>query len=106
MSRQLKLNAIGIAAAEEIMNGGGQLEDALTAYLAAEMRAVGYSTEALEHPKDDLALVMMAAWCNVQPDQLPFGARFNPNGSTEQAWGRVGRAALAFLRNQDGGRRG
>ena len=100
--KQLKLNAIGLADAKEIMDGGGRLEEVLTAYLTAEMRAVGYTEAALEHPKDGLGLIMMAAWCNVRPDQLPFGARFDPSGSSEKAWARVGASALAYLREHDG----
>lgn len=101
VSKQLKLNATGVEAAREVIDEGGRLEDALSAYLAAEMRAVGFTSAALDLPKDDLGLVMMAAWCNVRPEQLPFGARFNPNGSSEQAWARVGRAAIAYLRERD-----
>ncbi len=48
-------------------------------------------------PKDDLALTMMAAWCNVSIEQLPDEARYHPNDYTRQAWDRVGRAAMAYL---------
>lgn len=42
-----------------------------------------------DHPMDHLALVALAAWVNVRPDQLPDTMRAHNCPSTIAAWGRV-----------------
>lgn len=69
--------------------------------LSKDLRAVGFADNAAQYPRDDLGLVMMAAWLNVRVDQLPTGARYMPNSSSVQAWKRVGEAAIAFLKGQE-----
>lgn len=46
------------------------------------------------HPKDSLALIAMAAWVNVRPDQLPKEMRAHNCPDTKIAWDRVARAIL------------
>lgn len=43
--------------------------------------------------RDELALAMLAAWLNVQPDQIPAENRAHLNPHTREAWARVGDAA-------------
>lgn len=65
-------------------------------------RAVGFTPAAAEHPRDILALVMLAAFNGVTPDKLPEGMRYFPNESTKRAWGRVAEAARAQIMKEMG----
>lgn len=67
-------------------------------------RAVGFKPAAAEFPRDELALIMLAAFNNVSVDKLSEGMRYFPNESTKTAWTRVADAARAHLteRVQDG----
>lgn len=47
--------------------------------------------------RDDLAVVMIAAWCNVRPDQLPEAMRAHTCAATAEAWTRVAAAAREFI---------
>lgn len=47
--------------------------------------------------RDDLALVMIAAWCGTTPDNLPPEMRAHTCPATAAAWGRVADAARAHL---------
>lgn len=44
--------------------------------------------------RDDLGLAMLAAWLNVQVDQIPHENRAHLNPHTMAAWQRVGEAAF------------
>jgi hypothetical protein len=50
--------------------------------------------------RDSIGLIMLAAWMNVRPDQVPRESRAYLNASTMQAWQRVGEAALAYHRRE------
>lgn len=50
--------------------------------------------------RDDLALVMLAAWLNVSVEKLPEQYRAHTCEETMKAWARVAQAARAHL--QDG----
>lgn len=91
-----RLNPIGLECAELIFAETGDLSDAIRAYVEAEYRAVGFTIQAHEFPRDDLAQVMFAAWLNVQPKQLPRGMKNHPNEHTMKAWARVGEAAIQY----------
>ena len=52
-----------------------------------------------EDERDDLGLVMLAAWLNVRVDQIPPENRAHLNPHTMAAWERVGRAAVAYAHN-------
>jgi hypothetical protein len=54
-----------------------------------EFRAVGFTADAVNYPRDDLAWLMLAAFNNVRPDQIPAAARYFPNEATKAAWDRV-----------------
>jgi len=59
------------------------------------LRAIGFTEHALFHPRDDLAFLMICAFCNYEPDKAPWGMRFFPNASVKAAWDRVAAVALA-----------
>jgi hypothetical protein len=50
-----------------------------------------------EHPRDDLALVLLAAWVNSTPDKLPPEMRTHTCEATMKAWQRVADAARVAL---------
>ena len=62
-----------------------------------EFRAVGFTGAARNFPRDELALVMLAAFNGVRPDQLTPAMRYFPNEATKRAWTNVAAAAEAFL---------
>jgi hypothetical protein len=62
-----------------------------------QFRDVGFTGEARNYPRDDFALVLLAAFNNVTVEQLTTPMRFYPNESTERAWKRVADAACAYL---------
>lgn len=62
-----------------------------------EFRDIGFTGEARNYPRDDLALVLFAAFNGVTVEQLTPAMRYYPNGSTEAAWKRVAEAARAAL---------
>ncbi len=47
------------------------------------------------HPRSELALVAIAAWCNTTPDKLPPDFHFHTCEATQKAWGRVVDAIIA-----------
>lgn len=46
------------------------------------------------NPRDALALVALAAWVNVRPDQLPAEMRAHTCPDTMASWDRVAKAIL------------
>ena len=52
-----------------------------------------------EDERDDLGLVMLAAWLNVRVDQIPPENRAHLNPHTMAAWERVSREAVAYAHN-------
>ena len=47
--------------------------------------------------RDELAIVMIAAWVGVTPDQLPPEMRAHTCPATAEAWTRVANAAREFI---------
>lgn len=66
-----------------------------------DCRDVGMTANALQYPKDELALIMFCAFNNVRVDQIRPGHHFFPNESTRAAWNRVAEAAYAAIRKED-----
>lgn len=64
---------------------------------AAALRAVGFTADAVQYPRGELALRMFAAFNGVTTDKLPEGFRYFPNEATQNAWQRVADAAEAFF---------
>lgn len=54
-----------------------------------------------DHPMDGLALVALAAWVNVRPDQLPENMRAHNCPATMAAWNRVSNAIRQAVENQN-----
>src|SRR5687768_5176345 len=54
-----------------------------------EFRAVGFTGAAAELPRDELAIVMLAAFNGVRPDQLTEPMKYFPNEATKRAWTNV-----------------
>lgn len=51
--------------------------------------------------KSELDVVMLAAWLNVRPDQVPAEYKAQHlNAHTMAAWKRVGEAAMEYLRDE------
>lgn len=63
----------------------------------SEMRDAGFTAQAIQHPRDELAFAMLCAFNGVDPEQAPRAWRYFPNPSTEAAWKRVAEAARAYL---------
>jgi len=62
--------------------------------LDEDFRAVGFTGNARNYRRDELALRMFAAFNGVTVDQLPKAMRYFPNESTKRAWERVAQAAI------------
>lgn len=61
-----------------------------------DFRAIGFTKEAGNWPRDELAVKMIAAFNGVAADDLPSLAwRYFPNQQTAEAWKRVADVALA-----------
>lgn len=61
-----------------------------------DFRAIGFTKEASNWPRDELAVKMIAAFNGVPADDLPSLAwRYFPNKQTADAWKRVADVALA-----------
>lgn len=52
-----------------------------------------------QNPRDELALVMLAAWVNATPETLPVAMKTHTCAATMEAWARVGEAAVAWARH-------
>ena len=61
-----------------------------------QFRAIGFTDEAANYPRDDLALAMFAAFNGVTVEQLPEAMRYFPNEATARAWKRVADATRAY----------
>lgn len=64
--------------------------------LDEQFRAVGFTGNARNYPRDDLALAMFAAFNGVTVEQLPEAMRYFPNEATARAWKRVADAARVY----------
>lgn len=62
-----------------------------------EFRDVGFTGLARHYPRDDFAVVLLAAFNGVAVENLSPAMHFFPNSNTAKAWGRVADAARAFL---------
>lgn len=60
------------------------------------LRAVGFTDEALNHPRSDLAFRMLCAFNGIAPEKAPGGWGYFPNAATQAAWERVAEAARAY----------
>lgn len=47
--------------------------------------------------RDELAIVMIAAWCNVPSDKLPEEMKAHTCKATADAWTRVAEAAREYI---------
>ncbi len=63
-----------------------------------DFRAVGFTDKANDFPRDEFAMVLLAAYNGVQPHQVPEPARYFPNEATAKAWKRVADAAREYVR--------
>ena len=62
--------------------------------MTIDFRSVGFTDDAINYPRDDVALTLFAAFNGVRVDQLPEAMRYFPNEATAKAWKRVADAAL------------
>ena len=51
----------------------------------------------LENPRNELALISLAAWLNCPPDKLPKEMKAHTCPATKEAWARVGEAIAKHL---------
>lgn len=66
-------------------------------------RMVGFTPAAAEFPRDELALIMLAAFNNVPVTALTEGMRYFPNEATKNTWARVADAARAYIEGEKNG---
>lgn len=57
----------------------------MTKPLDEDFRAVRYTGAARDHPMNAMALVMLAAWNNVEVGQLTPAMRYHPNQAVKMA---------------------
>lgn len=65
-----------------------------------DFRKIGFSAQAIDYPRDRLALEMFAAFNGVPVEKLPTEFRYFPNPSTRDAWNRVAEAAYRFVQQE------
>lgn len=65
-----------------------------------DFRKIGFSSQAVDYPRDQLALEMFAAFNGVRVEKLPIEFRYFPNASTRGAWNRVAEAAYRFVQRE------
>lgn len=63
-----------------------------------DFRAVGFTDKANDFPRDEFAMVLLAAYNGVKPEQVPLAAHYFPNESTAKAWKRVADAARDYVK--------
>lgn len=62
-----------------------------------ELRSVGFTGDAKRFPRNEMALVMFAAFNGITPDKPPSGLVYFPNEATQAAWNRVAETAAHYL---------
>jgi hypothetical protein len=62
-----------------------------------DLRAAGFTEQALAYPRDELAMRMLCAWAGCAVKHAPNGWRYFPNAQTKAAWNRVADAARDLL---------
>ena len=62
----------------------------MTKLLDEDFRAVGYTGAARDHPMNAMALVMLAAWNNIEVGQLTPAMRYHPNQAVKMAMAMEG----------------
>lgn len=65
-----------------------------------DFRSVGFTDDAQNYPRDEISLVMFAAFNGVNVEKLPEAMRYFPNEATKKAWDRVAEAARAHIEGE------
>lgn len=80
---------------EGVIRALGQI--AHVAGQAVACREAGFTSNALNYPRDELAFKLLCAFNGADPSKAPDGWRYFPNPATAKSWGRVAAAARAHI---------
>lgn len=68
-----------------------------------DLRAAGFTSEALAYPRDEVGLRLLCAFVGVDWQKAPPAWWFHPNPTTQDAWKRVADEARLIFETEKAG---